>query len=79
MHHVPHTGDLPNTVHTTAQSGLIISPHNYLLNDPSRQSSQQVRINYHSSASGQVTDVLLFGGEVPSGTVNLVSWAFRRL
>ncbi|KAL8276662.1 hypothetical protein RQP46_010930 [Phenoliferia psychrophenolica] len=75
MHHVPHTGDLPNTVHTTAQSAIIISPHNYLLNDPSRASSQQVRINYNSSVAGhgQVTDVLLFGGEIPSGVVNLTS------
>ncbi|KAK4699567.1 hypothetical protein P7C70_g6693, partial [Phenoliferia sp. Uapishka_3] len=73
MHHVPHTGDLPNTVHTTAQSGMIISPSNYLLNDPSRASSQQVRINYNVSMAGEVTDVLLFGGEMPSGMVNLTA------
>ncbi|KAM0749530.1 copper amine oxidase [Meredithblackwellia eburnea MCA 4105] len=75
MHHVPHTGDLPNTVHTTAQASLMISPHNYLLNDPSRQSNQMVRVNYNSTAAGegQVTDVLLFGGELPSGTIDLSS------
>lgn len=25
---MPHTGDIPNTVMTTAQSGIIFSPHN---------------------------------------------------
>ncbi|GME48726.1 Major facilitator superfamily [Neofusicoccum parvum] len=37
MHHVPHTGDLPNTVFTTAHSGLHIAPLNYLPGDPSRE------------------------------------------
>jgi primary-amine oxidase len=31
MHHVPHTGDLPNTVITTAQLVFIISPCRILL------------------------------------------------
>ncbi|KAF1967283.1 amine oxidase catalytic domain-containing protein [Bimuria novae-zelandiae CBS 107.79] len=45
MHHVPHTGDLPNTVMTSAHSAIRLEPINYLLNDPSVQSSQQIRIN----------------------------------
>ncbi|KAJ1329863.1 diamine oxidase [Microdochium nivale] len=44
MHHMPHTGDLPNTVFTTAHSAMIISPFNYLAGDPSRASKQQVEI-----------------------------------
>ncbi|KXJ85223.1 copper amine oxidase [Microdochium bolleyi] len=44
MHHMPHTGDLPNTVFTTAHSAVIISPFNYLRGDPSRASKQQVEI-----------------------------------
>ncbi|KAH7256107.1 copper amine oxidase [Fusarium tricinctum] len=44
MHHMPHTGDLPNTVFSTAHSAMIIEPLNYLLGDPSQASSQQVLI-----------------------------------
>ncbi|KAH8152383.1 uncharacterized protein LAJ45_03223 [Morchella importuna] len=46
MHHVPHTGDLPNTVFTTGQSSVFLSPHNYLLGDPSRFTSQQVEVRF---------------------------------
>lgn len=69
MHHVPHTGDLPNTVMTTAQSGFMLLPHNYLLNDPSRASRQAVKITYNTTA---VEAVDRFGGTDPSGTVELV-------
>ncbi|KAJ4002737.1 hypothetical protein NW766_012667 [Fusarium irregulare] len=44
MHHMPHTGDLPNTVFSTAHSSMLIEPLNYLLGDPSQASSQQVLI-----------------------------------
>lgn len=46
MHHMPHTGDLPNTVFTTAHSGVQFMPLNYLLSDPSRETVNQVRIDY---------------------------------
>ncbi len=82
MHHVPHTGDIPNTVMTTAQSAIIISPHNYLLSDPSRQTKQQIRINYNSSADGIVSSVKTFDSHQASGMVNLTSaqidyWAYK--
>ncbi|KAJ7078447.1 copper amine oxidase [Mycena belliarum] len=70
MHHVPHTGDMPNTVFTTAQSAFIISPHNYLHNDASRASRQMVRIDYNSSG---VQFVKEFGGTMPSGMVNMTA------
>ncbi|CAJ0545065.1 Ff.00g085380.m01.CDS01 [Fusarium sp. VM40] len=44
LHHMPHTGDLPNTVFSTAHSAMIIEPLNYLLGAPSQASSQQVLI-----------------------------------
>jgi primary-amine oxidase len=50
MHHMPHTGDLPNTVFSTAHSAMTIEPFNYLLGDPSQASSQQVLIK---TASGK--------------------------
>ena len=46
MHHVPHTGDLPNTVFTSAHSSVMLSPINYLPGDPSRQTVNMVRLNY---------------------------------
>ncbi|KAL4785483.1 copper amine oxidase [Aspergillus varians] len=58
MHHVPHTGDLPNTVFTTAHSGIQFSPLNYLLGDPSRQTVNMVRVNY---SNGSATAVETFG------------------
>jgi primary-amine oxidase len=41
---MPHTGDIPNTVFSTAHSAMIIEPLNYLLGDPSQASTQQVLI-----------------------------------
>ncbi|KAI9375379.1 copper amine oxidase [Aspergillus egyptiacus] len=58
MHHVPHTGDLPNTVFTTAHSGVQFMPLNYLLGDPSRNSVNMVRVNYYN---GSATEVETFG------------------
>lgn len=58
MHHVPHTGDLPNTVFTTAHSGVQFMPLNYLLGDPSRETVNQVRIDYND---GNVSAVKTFG------------------
>jgi primary-amine oxidase len=58
MHHLPHTGDLPNTVFTTARAGVHFVPSNYLLSDPSRQTINQVRVNY---SSGNASAVEAFG------------------
>ncbi|WVQ72052.1 hypothetical protein IAR50_001596 [Cryptococcus sp. DSM 104548] len=65
MHHVPNTGDLPNTVSSTAQSGMIITPHNYLYSDPSGQASQQIRIDYNNNATTDVTP----GAMMPLGSM----------
>lgn len=50
MHHIPHTGDLPNTVFTTAHSAVQITPSNYFLYDQSRDTVNMIRLeyNYHS-------------------------------
>jgi primary-amine oxidase len=58
MHHVPHTGDLPNTVFTTAHSGIQFAPSNYFLMDQSRSTVEMVRINYNN---GTVTELDTFG------------------
>ncbi|KAH8883689.1 amine oxidase catalytic domain-containing protein, partial [Thozetella sp. PMI_491] len=44
MHHVPHCGDLPYTVFSTAQSSMMISPHNFLDSSPIVQSNQAIKI-----------------------------------
>lgn len=54
MHHVPHTGDLPNTVFTTAHSGIQFMPSNYFTMDQSRQTVNQVRIDYNNGTASLV-------------------------
>ncbi|KAL5003358.1 copper amine oxidase [Aspergillus recurvatus] len=58
MHHVPHTGDLPNTVFTTAHSSVAFTPLNYLPGDPSRETVNMVRVDY---SDGAATAVRTFG------------------
>ncbi|KAH8653519.1 copper amine oxidase [Xylariales sp. PMI_506] len=58
MHHVPHTGDLPNTVFTTAHAGIQFMPSNYFSIDQSRKTVNAVRINY---SNGTATEVDTFG------------------
>lgn len=55
---------------------MVFTPHNYLLGDPSQQSSQRIRINYDDE---KATDVEKFGQQLPSGSVDLVSLAPRFL
>ncbi|PPQ63631.1 hypothetical protein CVT24_004383 [Panaeolus cyanescens] len=62
MHHLPHTGDLPITLISTAQSSVIFSPHNYLLSDPSRQTVQQVELDL----MGEKVAVDTYGKKVAS-------------
>jgi primary-amine oxidase len=67
MHHIPSTGDLPNTVFTTAQSGVQFMPLNYLVGDASRQTVNQVRINYDA---GHATGVETFGQKTDTCPLN---------
>ncbi|KAK8103118.1 hypothetical protein PG984_016264 [Apiospora sp. TS-2023a] len=39
-HHVPHSGDLPNTMMHTSASSVLFVPHNFADRDPSRESVQ---------------------------------------
>ena len=66
MHHLPHTGDLPVTMFSTAHSAMRLEPLNYLEGDPSVQSNQQVRIDYDEQ--GQVNYVEEFGKVVANET-----------
>ena len=53
-------GDLPNTVFTTAHSGIQIAPVNYYEGDITRQTRQMVKIEY---GEGKAADVKTFGAE----------------
>ncbi|KAK8069373.1 primary amine oxidase- lung isozyme [Apiospora phragmitis] len=55
MHHIPHTGDLPNTVMTAAQAGIKFVPSNYFDGDQSIRSRSQVRINYNTGKVSSLT------------------------
>ncbi|KAF2742211.1 amine oxidase catalytic domain-containing protein [Sporormia fimetaria CBS 119925] len=65
MHHIPHTGDLPNTVMTSAHSAIRIEPFNYLEGDPSVATLQQVRLTHESG------EVKTFGAREANCSVDL--------
>ncbi|RMZ73916.1 Copper amine oxidase [Pyrenophora seminiperda CCB06] len=66
MHHMPHTGDLPNTMFSSAHSAMRFEPFNYLEGDPSIAINQQVRIDY--DGEGNIEHVEEFGKIVGNGT-----------
>ena len=68
MHHMPHTGDIPNTVFSTAHSAMTIEPFNYLVGDPSQASTQQVLIK---TANGQA-EITRYGAQEAICPVDLV-------
>ncbi|KAJ9662521.1 hypothetical protein H2201_006009 [Coniosporium apollinis] len=72
MHHVPHTGDLPNTVFTTSHNGVQIMPLNYLEGDPSMESVQQVKIEYKA---GEVGEVETYGQ--PESSCQAEWWGYK--
>ncbi|PYH29045.1 membrane copper amine oxidase [Aspergillus neoniger CBS 115656] len=64
MHHVPTTGDLPNTVMTTAVAGVRFVPVNYFMGDQSRGTVNMVRVGFGDDEDGggvEVEEVETFG------------------
>lgn len=51
-HHVPHSGDVPNTLMHTSASSVMFLPHNFADRDPSRESVQGVRLQLKGAKSG---------------------------
>ncbi|KAG8157998.1 hypothetical protein KVR01_012270 [Diaporthe batatas] len=51
-HHVPHAGDIPNTLMHTSASGVMFVPHNFADRDPSREGVQGVRLQLKGTRSG---------------------------
>lgn len=57
-HHVPHSGDIPNTLSHTAASSVMFTPFNFHDRDPSRRSVQGVQLEL----DGHTTKAKYFGG-----------------
>lgn len=51
-HHIPHSGDIPNTLMHTSASSVMFVPHNFADRDPSRESVQGVRLQLKGTRSG---------------------------
>jgi primary-amine oxidase len=51
-HHIPHSGDIPNTLMHTSATSVMFVPHNFNDRDPSRESVQGVRLQLRGKNSG---------------------------
>lgn len=71
-HHVPHSGDVPNTLMHTSASSVMFVPHNFNDRDPSRESVQGVRLQLQGKKSGG------FAGEEAEVTGDLRTRMDRR-
>lgn len=49
LHHLPNTQDIPNTIFSTAESGIIFTPFNYFDTEQSRDTLQQLYYEYETS------------------------------
>jgi primary-amine oxidase len=73
-HHVPHSGDIPNTLMHTSASSVMFVPHNFHDRDPSRMTSQGVFIEKDEAKDGEAK-VRYYGGRQHEGvTLNVVSY-----
>ncbi|KAH8594285.1 copper amine oxidase [Bisporella sp. PMI_857] len=50
-HHIPHSGDIPNTLMHTSASSIMFTPFNFNDRDPSRRSAQGVRVDRKGKAA----------------------------
>ena len=62
-HHIPHSGDIPNTLMHTSGSSVMFTPHNFHDSDPSRKSVQGVRLDLAPGGPR----VRYFGGRYKQG------------
>ena len=68
-HHIPHAGDIPNTLMHTSASSVMFVPHNFHSRDPSREVVQGVKLELGDGGKHNAT---YFGGRYREGvTVNI--------
>jgi primary-amine oxidase len=61
-HHVPHSGDVPNTLMHTSASSVMFVPMNFHDRDPSRDRAQGVKLTMKDLKKGGGTHAEYFGG-----------------
>jgi len=64
-HHIPHSGDIPNTLMHTSASSVMFIPHNFHDHDPSRSSSSGVKLDL-----GNRSNTRYYGGRNEDDGVN---------
>lgn len=72
-HHVPHSGDIPNTLMHTSSSSVMFVPHNFVDRDPSRETVQGVRIDMKNGIDmpwEAASDKAAAGSSSAAGKVN---------
>ena len=72
-HHIPHSGDIPNTLMHTSATGVMFVPHNFNDRDASRESVQGVRLQLKGKNSGGLAAIDCKGTRVhvpSSGTMS---------
>lgn len=70
MHHLPSSGDIPNTLFNIAHTSVQIVPVNFHETDPSRETGHRVRIDLNAT-TGMADNVELFGQEDGTCAVTL--------
>lgn len=71
-HHVPHSGDVPNTLMHTSASSVMFVPMNFHDRDPSRARAQGAKMELRNGGGSKVT---YYGGQYKESVdVALVSW-----
>ncbi|KDE78049.1 copper amine oxidase [Aspergillus oryzae 100-8] len=66
-HHVPHSGDIPNTLQHTSASSVVFSPFNFHDRDASRANSQGVRLELPVRNHGEKPSPIYFGHHQQKG------------
>lgn len=66
MHHLPHTGDLPLTLFTTAHASVQFQPLNYYEYEVATQSLSQVAIRFGSHNGSEVVSSVNTFGQQPA-------------
>ncbi|KAJ6118214.1 membrane copper amine oxidase [Penicillium samsonianum] len=67
-HHVPHSGDIPNTLQHTSSSSVMLVPFNFHDRDASRKSAQGVRVDL-AGQNGGTAKAQFFGHHYEHGFV----------
>ncbi|CAK3734610.1 Membrane primary amine oxidase [Lecanosticta acicola] len=82
-HHIPHSGDVPNTLMHTSASSVMFVPHNFHDRDPSRESVQGVRLQLngkkHSGGfAGEQTELRTRSGRKTGAKAHYFGATYRK-